>query len=234
MMGVDPRRFGPYATRGYLREKNEEAYANVFTVHYPDEERPAARPLRQAPCHSRMKSLGAVFGEVYGWERANWFAPEGVEPRDVWSFRRSNYFEHVGAECRHVHERVGLLDMSAFAKCEVSGPGAEAWLDGLFANRIPARVGRVGLCHLLAANGGVRSEFTVYREAPDRFYLVSAGAFERHDLRHPREAPPFRRHRPPRAGDHPLRGVRDRGPEVARAARGPHRRVRSPTRTFRG
>ena len=123
-----------------------------------------------------------MFGQVYGWERANWFAPEGVEPRDVWSFRRTNYFEPVGAECRHVHERVGLLDMSAFAKCEVSGPGAEAWLDGLMANRIPARTGRIGLCHLLSANGGVRSEFTVYREAPDRFYLVSAGAFERHDF----------------------------------------------------
>ena len=81
-----------------------------------------------------------------------------------------------------MHERVGLLDMTAFAKCEVSGPGAEAWLDGLMANRIPTRTGRIGLCHLLAANGGVRSEFTVYREAPDHFYLVSAGAFERHDF----------------------------------------------------
>ena len=182
MMGVDPRRFGPYAARGYLQAKNEEAYANVFTIHYPDEERPAGRPLKQSPCYARMKSLGAVFGQLYGWERPNWFAPEGVEPKDVWSFRRTNYFEHVGAECRHVHERVGLLDMTAFAKCEVSGPGAEAWLDGLMANRIPARTGRIGLCHLLAANGGVRSEFTVYREAPERFYLVSAGAYERHDF----------------------------------------------------
>ena len=75
MMGVDPRRFGPYATRGYLREKNEEAYSNVFTPHYPDEERGAARPLKTAPCYDRMKALGAVFGSVYGWERANWFMP---------------------------------------------------------------------------------------------------------------------------------------------------------------
>jgi len=75
MMGVDPRRFGPYATRGYLREKNEEAYSNVFTPHYPDEERGAARPLKTAPCYDRMKSLGAVFGSVYGWERPNWFMP---------------------------------------------------------------------------------------------------------------------------------------------------------------
>ncbi|MDJ0949123.1 MAG: FAD-dependent oxidoreductase [Alphaproteobacteria bacterium] len=181
MMGVDPRRFGPYASRGYLKEKNEEAYANVFTIHFPDEERPAARPLKQTPCYDRMKARGAVFGQVYGWERPNWFAPEGVEPKDVWSFRRTNYFEHVGNECRHVHEKVGLLDMSAFSKFQVSGPGAEAWLDGLVANRLPQTVGRIGLCHMLSGNGGVRSEFTIYRQAPDRFYLVSAGAMERHD-----------------------------------------------------
>lgn len=182
MMGVDPRRYGPYASRGYLRTKNEEAYANVFVIHYPDEEREAARPLKQAPCYDRMKARGAVFGQVYGWERPNWFAPEGVEAKDVWSFRRSNYFEHVGNECRHVSEKVGLLDMSAFSKFSVTGPGAESWLDGLVANRIPKKVGRLGLCHMLTRNGGVRSEFTIYREGPQSFYLVSAGAMERHDF----------------------------------------------------
>jgi len=206
MMGVDPRRFGPHATRGYLRSKNEEAYANVFSIHYPDEERAAARPLKRAPCYERMKALGAVFGSVYGWERPNWFAPQGYgldeaavakpdvplrhnhppvepgeRPREKWSFRRSNYFDFVGAECRHVHEKVGLLDMSAFAKFEVTGSGAAAWLDGLFANKLPRNVGRIALCHLLSANGGVRSEFTVYRRGPEDFYLVSAGAHERHD-----------------------------------------------------
>ncbi len=77
MMGADPRRFGPYAARGYLRKKNEEAYAAVFTVHYPDEERAGARPLKQSPCYDRMKARGAVFGTVYGWERPGWFAPAG-------------------------------------------------------------------------------------------------------------------------------------------------------------
>ena len=80
MLGVDARRFGAYASRGYLRAKNEEAYAHVFIVHFPDEERPAARPLKTAPCYERMKALGAVFGQKYGWERPNWFAPKGVEP----------------------------------------------------------------------------------------------------------------------------------------------------------
>jgi dimethylglycine dehydrogenase len=205
MMGVDPRRFGDYAGRGFLIEKNEEAYAKVFTVHYPDEEREAGRALRRTPCYDRMKALGAVFGSVFGWERPNWFAPEGYalseadldkpdvllndnhpvvadQPiREKWSFRRSNYFEHVGNECRHVHEKVGIQDMSAFAKCEISGPGAEAWLDQLLTNAVPKKVGRVTLSYLLTHKGGVRSEFTVYKAAPQRYYLVSAGAYERHD-----------------------------------------------------
>ena len=206
MLGVDPRRFGPYASRGYLKEKNEEAYALVFTPHYPDEERVAARPLKRTPCYGRMKDLGAVFGSVYGWERPNWFAPKGYaltetelarpdvllsenhpkpapgeKIREKWSFRRSNYFPFVGEEVRNVHDNVGVQDMSAFAKAFVGGPGAEAWLDSIFANRIPKKVGRINLCHLLSANGGVRSEFTVYRADEDGFYLVSAGAWERHD-----------------------------------------------------
>lgn len=205
MMGVDPRRFGPYAGRGYLRAKTEEAYANVFTVHYPDEERQAARPLKTAPCYERMKALGAVFGSVYGWERPNWFAPPGYAVADAelnvddvllnenhappaqdgkvkerWSFRRSNYFPFVGEEVRAVTGSVGLQDMSAFAKAVVTGPGARAWLESIFANRIP-KPGRVALCHLLTSRGGVRAEFTVYEREPGAFYLVSAGALERHD-----------------------------------------------------
>ena len=206
MMGVDPRRFGPYASKGYLKEKNEEAYANVFTMHYPEEERAAARPLKRTPCYDRMKDLGAVFGSVYGWERPGWFAPKGysLSEKDLdrpnvllnhnhatptddgrivekWSFRRSNAFRFVGEECRNVMENVALQDMSAFAKMEVSGPGAREWLDSILANRIPKKMGRIALCHLLTKHGGVRAEFTVYEWASGRFYLVSAGAYERHD-----------------------------------------------------
>jgi dimethylglycine dehydrogenase len=181
MLGVDPRRFGDYASKAYLKAKNEEAYANVFTVHFPDEERPAGRPLRTAPCYGRMKDLGAVFGQKFGWERPNWFAPEGVPREDHWSFRRSQWFEHVGNECRNVMENVGLLDMTGFAKARISGPGAEAFLDRLVANKLPGRIGRLGLAHALNTRGGVHSEFTVYREAPDSFYLVSAGAYQRLD-----------------------------------------------------
>lgn len=186
MLGVDPRRYGDYATKSFLRVKNEEAYASVFVTHFPDEEREAGRPLRTAPCYDRLKALGAVFGQKFGWERANWFAPEGVPREDDWSFRRSKWFEHIGNECRNVAENVGLLDMSAFAKCRISGPGAEAFLDRLVANRLPKKIGRVGLCHALNSRGGVHSEFTIMREAEDSFYLVSAGAMQRldHDWLH--------------------------------------------------
>jgi len=181
MLGVDPRRFGAYANAGYLKAKNEEAYANVFTIHYPDEERPAGRPLRLSPCYDRMQDLGAVFGQKAGWERPNWFAPAGTPRTDDWSFRRSAWFEHVGNECRNVAENVGLLDMTAFAKCRVSGPGAEAFLDGLIANRLPKSIGRINLCHALNGKGGVHSEFTIMREASSSFYLVSAGLYQRLD-----------------------------------------------------
>ena len=205
MMGVDPRRFGDYAGEGYLIEKNEEAYAKVFSIHYPDEEREAGRALRRTPCYDRMKALGAVFGSVFGWERPNWFAPQGYELteadldkadvilndnhpvvpgepiRERWSFRRSNYFEHVGAECRHVTQNVGIQDMSAFAKCLITGPGAEDWLNGLLSNMVPKAIGKVSLSYLLTDEGGVRAEFTVYKKGPQTYYLVSAGAMERHD-----------------------------------------------------
>ena len=181
MLGVEPRRFGDYASKSYLIKKNEEAYANVFTIHYPDEERPAGRPLRQAPCYDRLKNLGAVFGQKFGWERANWFAPEGVPQEDDWSFRRSAWFEHIANECKNVTENVGLLDMTAFAKCRISGPGAEEFLDNLVANKLPKKIGRTNLCHALNSKGGVHSEFTIMRESHDSFYCVSAGAWQRLD-----------------------------------------------------
>ena len=181
MLGVDPRRFGAYASAGYLKLKNHEAHAELYAIPYPNEEKPAARPLKTAPCYGRMKALGVVFGQKFGWERPNWFAPDGAAAVDALSFRRSNDFAAIGAECRNVHEGVGLIDLTAFAKTRVSGPGAEAWLDSLIANRLPAP-GRVRLAHILSASGGVRSEFTVMRDGPDSFYLVSAAAGERHDF----------------------------------------------------
>ena len=181
MLAVDPRRYGPYTSKRFVVAKNEETYRNVFTVHYPDEEREDGRPLKTSPIYEKLKGMGAVFGQRYGWERANWFAPPGVEPRDRWSFRRSNYFEHVGNECRRLRNAVGVIDLTPFTKHIVRGPGAEAWLDGLVANKVPVKVGRMALCHALTKRGGIRSEFTITTLGPDEFYVVSAGAAERYD-----------------------------------------------------
>jgi dimethylglycine dehydrogenase len=181
LLGVDPRRYGGYATKRYVVAKNEETYRNVFVIHFPDEERPDARPSKTSPVYDKIDRLGAVWGQRYGWERANWFAPAGAERRDVWSFRRSNYFKHVGNECRLMRERVGVIDLTPFTKHEVTGPGAERWLDGLVANKVPAKTGRIALSHALTQRGGIRSEFTITKVGEQHYYVVSAGAAERYD-----------------------------------------------------
>jgi dimethylglycine dehydrogenase len=181
MLATDPRRFGAYTGKRYLVKKNEETYRNVYTVHFPDEERPDARPAKTSPVYGKIDAMGAVWGQRYGWERANWFAPPGVERRDRWSFRRTNYFQHVGNEVQLMRERVGIIDLTPFSKFEVTGAGAEGWLDHLVANKVPTRVGRMALSHALTRRGGIRSEFTITKIAAEHFYVVSAGAAERYD-----------------------------------------------------
>lgn len=178
-LAVDSRRFGSWADRDYRVQKAIECFGLQFGIHYPHEERPAARGRRLTPLHDRMVAQGAVMGAAHGWERPNWFADApGAEA--VPSFRRSNWFEAVARECRRVTEAVGLADLSVFSKFEVSGPGTAAFLDGLGSNT-PPRVGRVGLVHVLTPAGGVQAEFTVARLAEDRAYLTSAAAAEEMD-----------------------------------------------------
>jgi dimethylglycine dehydrogenase len=181
MTTADPRRFGPYTSKRYVVAKNEETYRNVFVIHFPDEERPDARPAKTSPIYDKLARMGAVFGQRYGWERASWFAPPGVERKDQWSFRRSNYFPHVGNEAKALRRSVGVIDLTPFTKHEVTGPGAEAWLDGLVANKVPTKIGRIALCHALTKKGGIRTEFTITKMAHEHYYVVSAGAAERYD-----------------------------------------------------
>jgi dimethylglycine dehydrogenase len=181
MLGVEPRRFGDYVSKDYLIDKTEEAYSHVFIIHYPDEEREAGRPLKTAPCYERLKSMGAVFGQKFGWERANWFIDGEMEQEDHWSFRRSKWFDAVGKEVTNVTNNVGVLDMTAFAKCRISGKHALKFLDNLLANKIPQKSGQIALCHALNSNGGIHSEFTVLKEKEESYYLVSAGALQRLD-----------------------------------------------------
>jgi len=185
MIGVDPRRFG-VVSKNFAKIKNEEAYEHVFINHFPMEERDAGRPAKTPPCYERLQRAGAVFGARFGWERPNWFAPAGVEGKDVYSFRRSNWFEHVGNEVWTMREQAGLLELSAFTKLEVEGMGARAFLDGIVANNIPKKVGGISLAHALNPSGSVRSEFTITRledgRLGERFFLISGGAAHDYDL----------------------------------------------------
>jgi dimethylglycine dehydrogenase len=183
MWDVDVSRFGPHAAASpYLVAKALDVYAHEYAIHYPHEERPAGRPLKTDPLFDRLKSRGAVFGTRFGWERPVWFAPQGVEPVDELTFRRPNWFEQVGAECRAVRKRVGVLDQTSFAKYEVRGPGAATFLDRLCANVLPERDGRIIVTQMLTERGGIECDLTVTRLAEDRWYVVSAAATEAHDL----------------------------------------------------
>jgi len=183
MASLDPRRFGPWVTTEYAARKNEEAYSHVYVLHHPDEEREAARPLRTAPCHDRMKARGAQFGAVNGFERPNYFgpvdAPEGFD-HDARSFRRGGWWTYARQEAEAIREGVGLIDATAFAKHRVTGPGATAFLDRFTCNRLP-KVGRITLTYALTEAGTVRTEYTVIRLAENDYYLVSAGAWAAYD-----------------------------------------------------
>ncbi|RAP41273.1 diguanylate cyclase [Rhodovulum viride] len=180
MGSLDPKRYGSWMTTDYAVAKNEEAYEHVYILHHPDEERPAARPLRTAPCYDRMKALGAQFGQVQGWERPNYFAPEGFDDHAARSFRRGGWWQYAEAEARAIRETAGLIDATAFAKHIVRGPGATAFLDWFTCNKLP-KIGRVNLTYALSSAGTVRTEYTIVRQAEDVYYLVSAGAWHAYD-----------------------------------------------------
>jgi dimethylglycine dehydrogenase len=182
MIELDPRRFDDFATPEWVAARCKDIYDNEYAIGYPNEYamRSAGRPTRTMPAHARHQSAGAQFYSAFGWERPAWFAADG-EASEVFLFRRTNAFDAIARECRAVREAAGLLDLSPFSKFDVTGPGAEAFLDGIGGNRMPRRTGGIVLTHALTPDGGILSEFTVTRLGPDHFYLVSAAAAEVHD-----------------------------------------------------
>ncbi len=180
--GMDVARFGDWATLAYTNAKVRENYSRRFRIRFPNEELPAARPLRTTPVYERMKAKGAVFGVSWGLEHALWFAPEGMAPVEEITFKRSNAHGPVAAECRAVRHGVGLLETSNFAKYEVTGVDAEAWLSRLLANRMP-RQGRIVLSPMLNPEGKLIGDFTVAKLASDRFYIFGSGPAETYHLR---------------------------------------------------
>lgn len=180
MREFDPRRFGPWADQDYTRAKSFDDYHHMFVTHLPGEERMAARPRRRSSLHAKLAAKGAVHAEGAGWERPKWFSLDGRQEQP--GYRRNNVFDVVAAECKAVRERVGIIDLSSFAKFDVTGRDAPAFLDRILANRIPRKNGGIALAHLLTESGRIETEFTVTRLADDRFYLLSSLSAELRDL----------------------------------------------------
>ena len=179
--GYDPRRFGFVPEGDYGRLKGTEDYMYRHQTPVPGLEHPALRPLKPTACFDRHTEHGAVFTQVYGWERPKWYpVAVGLPQEDVVGFRHVAWFEPVREEVRAVRERVGIADMTAFAKFEFTGPDAAEALGRLTTNRLP-RVGRIGLNYFLTPTGRVEGEMTVTRFAEDHFYLVSAAVGELKD-----------------------------------------------------
>ncbi|MEE9587406.1 MAG: FAD-dependent oxidoreductase, partial [Hyphomicrobiaceae bacterium] len=178
MRDYDPRRYGRFADQAYQVTKAREDYLLRHEIPFPHLNRLDGRPVKPSALYDRLKDKGAVFEEVYGWERPRWFARDYVEPRDHYSFRRAPWHEMVAHEVEVVRTRAGIMDISAFAKVEVAGPGAASLIDGLVPNRLPTRPGRIALTHLLGDNGRIELETTVARLADDRFYFTCAAFFE--------------------------------------------------------
>ena len=177
---MDVARYGDWATRAYTRAKVVENYGRRFRVRFPNEELPAGRPLRTVPLHHQWLSMGAVMGDNWGLESPLWFAPPGV--KDEFSFHRSADFVHVKAECQAVRNAVGISDISSFAKYQVSGAGAHAWLSRVLANKMP-KTGRLMLAPMLNGRGKLIGDFTVAKAADDLFYVFGSGAAEKYHLR---------------------------------------------------
>lgn len=180
---VDIRRFaGMHRDRQWVCDRTLEAYGKHYTVAFPHEEYESGRPLLVSPLYERLQKYGAVFGSKLGWERPNWFAPAGVEPKDVYSMGRQNWFDHVGNEHAHVREAVGVFDQSSFSKYELSGPDALKALDWICANDVAKPVGRLTYTQLLNTRGGIEADLTVARIADEKFYIVTGTGFRTHDF----------------------------------------------------
>jgi dimethylglycine dehydrogenase len=175
IFAMDVGRFGDFASRGYARAKVQENYSRRFSITYPNEELPAARPLRTTPAYDLLKANGAVFGASAGLEHALWFAAPGEDTVETPTFRRSNAFGPTDEEARAVRETAGILEIASYAKHEVSGPGAEALLDRLLAGRLP-KPGRMTLSPMLSPKGRLLGDLTVARLADDRFLIVGSAA----------------------------------------------------------
>ena len=179
----DMARFGDWADAAFTKARVRDQYANRFKIHFPNEERAAGRPARTRPAYDRQRALGAVFGLNAGWEHPLYYgATPGTEDHTE-GFTRQGWWTQVGDECRMLRETAGVIDISNFAKYRCHGAGAHAWLDSLFANRIPEAVGRSCLTPLIGTRGGIAGDFTVTCVAKDDYWIIGSGLAERYHTR---------------------------------------------------
>ena len=180
---VDIRRFGSvHRDRSWVLTRTLEAYGKHYTMAWPHEEHESGRPIRVSPLYQRLKDQGACFGSKLGWERPNWFAPKGIEPRDIYSYGRQNWFDAVGDEHRAVRERVGLFDQTSFAKFLLVGRDAETALSWIAANDVAKPAGSLVYTQMLNKRGGIECDLTVSRLADDSYYIVTGTGFATHDF----------------------------------------------------
>ena len=182
MFAWDLARFGDWADKRFTKARVADAYAHRFKIHFPGEERPAGRPARVRPTYDAMRARGAVFGLNCGWEHPLWYADRpGVA--ETAGYARQNWHEAVAREARMLREHVGVIDISNFANYAVRGPGAQAWLDAVMANRIPVEVGRSCLTPMIGVRGGVAGDFTVTKTGDDAYMVIGSGLAERYHKR---------------------------------------------------
>jgi glycine cleavage system aminomethyltransferase T/glycine/D-amino acid oxidase-like deaminating enzyme len=180
---VDVRRFASsQANERYLRERTKEALGRLYAMHWPFLQPSTARGVRRSPLHERLAAAGACFGEMVQWERANWFAPEGVEPAYDHSFDRQNWFPFAAEEHRAARETVALFDLSSFAKVRVSGPDALELLQRVCSNDVDVTIGRVVYTLFLNEGGGIENDGTVTRLGDARFLVLTAAATQHRTL----------------------------------------------------
>jgi dimethylglycine dehydrogenase len=182
IISMDVARFGAFATPKYTSIKVPENYSRRFRLAYPNEELPAGRPVRRSPIYDALKRAGAVMGANFGLEHALWFAPEGVAPTETPTYRRSEAFPFVRAECQAVRAAVGVYETTNYGKYEVSGRGARPWLNRVLASRIP-RLGRMGLAPMLSPAGRIIGDFSIACLAEDRYLIMGSGFAEEFHLR---------------------------------------------------
>jgi glycine cleavage system T protein len=180
---VDIRRCMPFQrNRRYLKDRTVESLGLLYAMHWPFRQPETARGVRRSALHDRLSARGACFGEVAGWERSNWFAPEGVEAKYEYSYGRQNWFDYSAQEHHAVRNAVGLFDQSSFAKYVLEGRDAEKVLNRICANDVAVPVGKIIYTQWLNERGGIEADLTVTREAEDRFLIVTAAVTQVHDL----------------------------------------------------